>query len=100
MNTDNQIDKTLQERGNRYGAFRDHAFITYSLKNVLQSTNRWPDLPLYMKESLDMIVHKIGRILNGDPYYKDSWHDIIGYARLVEQIIEEAEDKSEERIST
>ena len=31
-----------------------------------------------------MILHKIGRILNGDPNYADSWHDIAGYAKLVE----------------
>jgi len=35
------------------------------------------------KEALEMIQHKIGRILNGDQYYHDSWHDIIGYAKLV-----------------
>ena len=29
-----------------------------------------------------MIVHKIGRILNGDPEFHDSWHDIVGYAQL------------------
>ena len=29
-------------------------------------------------------VSEIGRILNGDPDYADSWHDIIGYTRLVE----------------
>jgi hypothetical protein len=32
---------------------------------------------------LDMICHKIGRIINGDPDYADSWHDIAGYAQLV-----------------
>lgn len=32
-----------------------------------------------------MIVHKIGRILNGDPNYADSWHDIAGYATLIDQ---------------
>jgi hypothetical protein len=37
------------------------------------------------REALDMIAHKIGRILNGDPNYADSWHDLEGYARLVEQ---------------
>jgi len=36
------------------------------------------------KEALEMTAHKIGRILNGDAEYKDSWHDIIGYIRLVE----------------
>ena len=35
------------------------------------------------RETLDMIAHKIGRILNGDPNYHDSWHDIIGYTKLV-----------------
>jgi hypothetical protein len=30
-------------------------------------------------------MHKVARILNGDPDYADSWRDIIGYARLVEK---------------
>ena len=38
-----------------------------------------------------MVAHKIGRILNGDPNYIDSWHDIIGYTRLVEQRLDAAE---------
>lgn len=32
-----------------------------------------------------MQAHKQARILNGDPNYADSWHDIAGYATLVEQ---------------
>jgi hypothetical protein len=35
------------------------------------------------QEALDMICHKIGRIVNGDPNYADSWVDIAGYATLV-----------------
>ena len=34
-------------------------------------------------EALHMIAHKIGRIINGDADYVDSWHDIAGYAQLV-----------------
>jgi hypothetical protein len=30
-----------------------------------------------------MICHKIGRIVNGDPDYFDSWIDVAGYAQLV-----------------
>ena len=30
-----------------------------------------------------MIQHKIGRILNGDQTYDDSWKDIAGYATLI-----------------
>jgi len=36
-----------------------------------------------------MICHKISRIVNGDPNYKDSWHDIIGYAKLIEDKLED-----------
>jgi hypothetical protein len=35
------------------------------------------------REALEMIAHKIARIVNGDPNYADSWLDIAGYAQLV-----------------
>lgn len=41
------------------------------------------DLDDDMVEALEMIAHKVGRILNGDPAYSDSWVDIAGYAKLV-----------------
>ena len=31
-----------------------------------------------------VIADKVARMLNGDPDYVDNWHDIIGYATLVE----------------
>lgn len=80
-----QIDSTLTERGNNYGPFDGHAAITQSLKDVMQATPKWNNLAPDQKEALDMIVHKIGRILNGNPDYADSWHDIAGYATLVDK---------------
>jgi hypothetical protein len=41
-----------------------------------------------MRESLDLIANKLSRIINGDPYYDDSWRDISGYATLVLQRLE------------
>lgn len=79
----NSIDSTLAARGNRYGIFTGHASITQALKNVMYCTDNWSKLSSDQKEALDMIQHKIGRILNGDPDYHDSWHDIVGYAKLV-----------------
>lgn len=76
------IDATLAERGSRYGEYREHAFITQALKDVMYRTNKWAILEPHQKETLEMIAHKIGRILNGDPMYHDSWHDIVGYAKL------------------
>jgi hypothetical protein len=37
------------------------------------------------REALEMIAHKISRILAGDPHFADHWTDISGYARLVER---------------
>jgi len=82
------IDKVLDERGSRYGSFLKHAIITQRLKAVMTDTPNWIALNDDMVESLEMIAHKIGRILNGDPSYADSWVDIAGYAKLVADRLE------------
>jgi len=79
------VEQTLQERGNRYGSFDSHATITQNIKRAMQRSPNWESLDDDMREALEMVAHKIGRILNGDPAYADSWHDIAGYVRLVEQ---------------
>ncbi len=79
------IDETLAERGSRYGEFADHADITQSLKDTMRDGASWSNMEDDQKECLEMIAHKIGRIVNGDPDYVDSWTDIIGYTRLVEK---------------
>jgi hypothetical protein len=81
----NNIQTTLDERGTRYGEFIGHAEITMELKNTiaLYVIARGKKLEVDQQEALDMICHKIGRIINGDPNYADSWHDIAGYAQLV-----------------
>jgi hypothetical protein len=78
------INATLAERGNRYGRFRDHAFIAQGLKKMMWGTPGWQRLADDQKQALEVIGDKIARILNGDPDYTDNWHDIIGYAKLVE----------------
>lgn len=40
-------------------------------------------------EAIEMILHKLARILNGDPSYADSWIDIAGYATLVSNRLEQ-----------
>lgn len=77
------IDSTLQERGTRYGEFPEHARITQNIKRAMIDSPNWKRLADDQKEALEMLAHKAGRILNGDPNYHDSWHDIIGYTKLV-----------------
>lgn len=97
MPTPDTIDATLNERGSRYGKFAGHAEVTQVLKQVMRSHNKggpapaWDGLALDQQEALEMIAHKIGRILNGDPNYADSWVDIAGYAKLVADRLEGVE---------
>jgi len=77
------INETLKERGSRYGEFKSHAVITHNIKRAMRDSKNWKYMSDDKREALEMIAHKIGRILNGDPEYKDSWRDIAGYAQLV-----------------
>lgn len=84
------IDDTLRERGTRYGDFRNHADISQEIQNAVAKGFMLRgdgitlnDVPAYQLEALTMIAHKIGRIVNGDLTYDDSWRDIAGYATLV-----------------
>ena len=79
----NSTDQLITERGSRYGKFKDGAEIMQSLKDTMRDVDGWNNLTASQKEALDMIQHKIGRILNGDPTYDDSWKDISGYATLI-----------------
>lgn len=79
----NDIARTLAERGTRYGDFSEHARITQAIKAAMADSPNWTKLAPDQREALEMIAHKAGRILNGDPDYHDSWHDIIGYTKLV-----------------
>lgn len=77
------IDDTLKERGSRYGSFEGHARLAQELKDSLRGREGWKNLTEDQREAMDMICHKMARIINGDPNFHDSWHDIVGYAKLV-----------------
>lgn len=86
------INETLKERGDRYGDFTEHALLAQYLKEMLRAFRvppdghrPWSKLSPDKKQALEVIMDKIARILNGDPEYKDNWHDIAGYATLAEQ---------------
>lgn len=76
-------EQLITERGSRYGKFKDGAEIIQEMKDVMREVDGWHNLTPSQREALDMIQHKIGRILNGDPTYDDSWKDIAGYATLI-----------------
>jgi len=75
---------TLGQRENRYGEYKNVSETAQMLKNILRTSASWGIMEPYMQESLDLIANKLARIANGDPFYDDSWHDVGGYAKLVE----------------
>lgn len=78
------VGTTLAERGKRYGSYLTTAQIAQDIKRVFRAAPQWGELEADQAESLDMIANKLARILSGDPNYIDSWHDVAGYATLIE----------------
>lgn len=78
------VDNTLAERGKRYGSFAEHAWYAQKLKETMWKAENWHKMANDQKQALEVIADKIARVLNGDPDYVDNWHDIQGYAKLVE----------------
>jgi hypothetical protein len=56
---------------------------TGGMKDYMREHIGWDRLSAHQREALDMIMHKVSRILNGNPNHKDSWVDIEGYAHIV-----------------
>ena len=78
-----RTEELLAERGKTHGDYSVHARITQDLKDLMFDQDNWATLTAAEKECLHMIAHKIGRILAGNPHFKDHWDDIAGYAKLV-----------------
>lgn len=90
-----EVRNTLNERGGRYGRFDKHAGLADRLIRIAQfectdlavlgkERTGWLRLAPDQRHSIRYILDKIARILEGDPNYNDNWHDIAGYATLIE----------------
>lgn len=79
------VKATLRQRGKTHGDFPNTAKSEQELRDWLRSQLNWDSLTYSERCALDMIVHKIARIMNGNPHFADHWHDIAGYAVLVEK---------------
>ena len=92
MNEMTNVNEMLRGREARYGSFQGHAKISQDIKDVMKVTSGWEKVEDDQLEALEMIAHKIARILNGDPNYADNWIDIAGYATLVANRLEKEDN--------
>lgn len=85
-----KVDNILDQRATQYGKFIEGAEVMQTLKQVVRSSlqKRNAALAFDQLEAIDMIIHKLGRVINGNPDNVDSWRDIAGYATLVADRLE------------
>ena len=90
--TNSSVSSILLQRKSNYGDFSTQSLLAQALKDVIRSHPNYLSLSPDIKESLEMILHKISRIVNGSPTYKDSWDDICGYATLISSTLPSTND--------
>ena len=77
------VDAVLAERGKDYGDYASKAQFIQGVKYLMRASPSWEAMDADMRESMEMIAHKMGRVLYGDSTHKDNFVDIAGYAKLV-----------------
>ena len=86
------IEEVLNQRQTTYGSFTKNAEVSQMMKYFMTQGTNYKQMPMAHREALEMIVHKIARIVNGDPNYIDNWIDICGYSQLVIEEIKSYEE--------
>jgi hypothetical protein len=77
------VEQVLAERGEDYGDYASKAQFIQGVKYLMRTSPSWEAMDADMRESMEMIAHKMGRTLYGNPTHKDNFLDIAGYAKLV-----------------
>ena len=75
------MDPAIPNRDDQHGGVQAVGQVSQGIKNCMRTSSNWFTLSFGGRDSLDMIAHKIGRILSGaDPHDRQHWEDIAGYA--------------------
>lgn len=72
----------VETRDKTHGPFKLQAAAAVELKAVMRKYLDNTVMQAEHTEALDMIAHKLARIIIGNANYKDHWDDIAGYATL------------------
>lgn len=88
--TKETVQETLDERGVNYGSYEVgttlRAEIMQLILNSYKLNNGGNDMPKFYEIAILDIVNKLSRLASC-PTHVDSWHDIQGYAKLVEDLV-------------
>lgn len=92
-----ELNEILAERGKNYGEFKKCAEVAQGLKRWVQKHGQ--HLQDDQKEALEMVMHKVARLLNGDPNHLEGWRDAIGYMTLVYERLKETDGASDSKVT-
>ena len=71
----------IPNRDEQHGGMEAVGCVSQSVKESMRLSRNWELLSPGEKEALDIVAHKIGRVLSGDnPHDPEHWRDIAGYA--------------------
>lgn len=89
------LDDTLAERGSVYGDFDGNLFLRTQIMSAIDArytaVNNKP-LTNEQRHLFQDVIAKLAR-LAATPEHLDSWHDLAGYATLVEQLVGNKNEK-------
>jgi len=83
--------KLLQDRARTHGDYAMTAKTSQILKEIIRNSPSYDDMDAAMRESMEMIAVKMARIMCGDPFERDHYTDIAGYATLIVQELDHAD---------
>lgn len=93
------VNETLKERGKVYGDYKGGSEFRANVMELIADryakVNHGGMPAIHMVYVYD-IVNKLSR-LAVTPYHIDTWHDIAGYATLVEKALRKAEKQEQEQ---
>ena len=87
--TKDTIQETLDERGTNYGSYEVGTQLRADIMELIKQsyrTNNNSEMPAFYQVAILDIVNKLSR-LAATPNHLDSYHDISGYATLVENYL-------------
>ena len=76
-------NSAVPNRDHQHGGLDAVGITSQRIKRSMRESSNWESLALHPagREALDMIAHKIARVLSGsDPHDFQHWEDIAGYA--------------------
>lgn len=76
------ITTITNDRAKTHGDYTDVAECAQVTKELWRSRAGYAKLSRVQRETLDMLAHKIARVLSGNPDERDHWSDIAGYAKI------------------